>query len=257
MSVRIMTRVWESSKATGSELLMLLAIADHANDEGICWPDVDTLCRKARVGRRQGQRAIHNLIERGELFASVGGRGPGDRNAFRIGGPVPDGFRPPRKRVSPETPLDEIRVSSTTPLSASKGVTEDALRVSPETQNGVDTSKEPSIEPSGSPIVPQGWDKEVAFGVFWNRQVYPRLVGKPHAKRAFEKEVTSLEEFEALMTALQFWPKCQQWRRGEQYIPHPSTFLNRRQWEDPLPNDIADAQQELSLDDLIRDGSVR
>ena len=32
MSIRVMTTVWENSKATGGELLVMLALADFAND---------------------------------------------------------------------------------------------------------------------------------------------------------------------------------------------------------------------------------
>ena len=34
MSVRTMAKVWESSRHAGSDLLMLLAIADFADDDG-------------------------------------------------------------------------------------------------------------------------------------------------------------------------------------------------------------------------------
>jgi len=40
MSIKVMSYVWEASKAKGSELLLLLAIADHAADDGYCWPGI-------------------------------------------------------------------------------------------------------------------------------------------------------------------------------------------------------------------------
>ncbi|MBP8291458.1 MAG: helix-turn-helix domain-containing protein [Caldilineaceae bacterium] len=77
MSVKIMARVWDDSMHTGSALLMLLAIADHANDEGVCWPSVETLAAKARVQARQAQNLIAHLVESGELAVQ---RGAGRRN---------------------------------------------------------------------------------------------------------------------------------------------------------------------------------
>ncbi len=82
-----MSRVWDESTHTGSALLMLLAIADHANDEGICWPSVDTLAAKARVQTRQAQNLIAQLEQSGELVVE---RGKGRKNTsiyvVKIGG---------------------------------------------------------------------------------------------------------------------------------------------------------------------------
>jgi hypothetical protein len=63
-----MTRVWESSKHKGTDLLVLLAIADHVGDEnGLAWPSVATLARKSRMSHKNTQRVVRALIESGEL----------------------------------------------------------------------------------------------------------------------------------------------------------------------------------------------
>lgn len=77
MSVKIMARVWEESQHKGSTLLLLLAIADHANDDGICWPSVETLAAKARVKPRQAQNLLTQLETSGELVVR---RGHGRKN---------------------------------------------------------------------------------------------------------------------------------------------------------------------------------
>jgi DNA-binding transcriptional regulator YhcF (GntR family) len=77
MSVKVMSRVWDESAHTGSALLMLLAIADHANDDGVCWPSVETLAAKARVQARQAQNLIAQLEQSGELAVQ---RGRGRKN---------------------------------------------------------------------------------------------------------------------------------------------------------------------------------
>jgi hypothetical protein len=38
MSIKVMSQVWEHSTRKGTRLLLLLALADFANDEGICYP---------------------------------------------------------------------------------------------------------------------------------------------------------------------------------------------------------------------------
>jgi hypothetical protein len=40
------------------EKLVLLALADCANDEGRCWPSASTLARKTGEGERTVRRAV-------------------------------------------------------------------------------------------------------------------------------------------------------------------------------------------------------
>lgn len=77
MSVRIMDYVWKFGKATNGDLLVLLAVADFANDNGEAWPSVSTLAKKARLKERQTQYSLRRLVEAGELqiFANKGPKG--------------------------------------------------------------------------------------------------------------------------------------------------------------------------------------
>jgi len=67
MSIKVMTHVWDNSKAKGSELLLLLAIADHAADDGYCWPTIETLAHKIRMTKRSVMRLVQALEKRGDL----------------------------------------------------------------------------------------------------------------------------------------------------------------------------------------------
>lgn len=67
MSVKVMSHVWEHSKQKGSKLLMLLAIADSANDAGFAWPSQATLAKKARMTKRNAQRLLDQLATTGEI----------------------------------------------------------------------------------------------------------------------------------------------------------------------------------------------
>lgn len=67
MSIELMTEVWKHSKASGNELLLLLAIADFANDRREAWPSVRTLSQRIRADERTVKRMIKRLMELDEL----------------------------------------------------------------------------------------------------------------------------------------------------------------------------------------------
>lgn len=69
MSVRVMTAVWALS-LPDSEKIVLLALADCANDEGHCWPGMASLVQKCSKGERTIQGAIQRLVGAGHLTRS-------------------------------------------------------------------------------------------------------------------------------------------------------------------------------------------
>jgi hypothetical protein len=85
MSIKAMTHVWETSQHKHSTLLVLLAIADYANDAGQAWPSIDSLARKARTSRRQVIDIIKRLEAGGELGVAVGAS-PFGTNIYTISG---------------------------------------------------------------------------------------------------------------------------------------------------------------------------
>ena len=67
MSVLYLSKVWAHSRAEDAALVVLLAIADFADDGGYAYPSVATLAAKARKTERTTQRAIQALQKTGEL----------------------------------------------------------------------------------------------------------------------------------------------------------------------------------------------
>ncbi len=76
MSVRVMSRVWEMPDIAGTELLVLLALADFADDSGSCWPSMETIAAKTRLSDRGARKIIRRLEEKGVLICDIsrGGR---------------------------------------------------------------------------------------------------------------------------------------------------------------------------------------
>jgi hypothetical protein len=84
MSVRVMSWVWEQSKSQPTSRLVLLAIADCANDVGAeAYPSMTKLRAKTGLSERAIQGAIQKLVSIGELVVSLNA-GPRGCNRYRV-----------------------------------------------------------------------------------------------------------------------------------------------------------------------------
>lgn len=83
MSVRTMARVWAESKHSGTELLMLLAIADFSDDDGRAYPSVAGLAEKCRMKPRNANYILAALQASGELRVRLN-QGPKGKNLYQI-----------------------------------------------------------------------------------------------------------------------------------------------------------------------------
>ena len=76
MSIAWMTRIWASAEPSRpTDRLMLLALADNANDEGCCRPSVETLHVKCRLGTVRGARRVLRRLEAGGFVRCVRSQG--------------------------------------------------------------------------------------------------------------------------------------------------------------------------------------
>lgn len=86
MALFAFTEVWDHSRADGSKLLVLLALADQAHEDGFCWPSIETVGRRARLQKRQVLRVLDDLVALGELEVwkyKFQGKGP-ERNGYQL-----------------------------------------------------------------------------------------------------------------------------------------------------------------------------
>ena len=100
MSVKYIHLAWTQARdVTENRLLVLLALADWANDEGICWPTMPILARKARVSLSTARAIIRSLERDGYLTTEIG-RGQGHHNTYIISIPPlsPEQIKPPAIR---------------------------------------------------------------------------------------------------------------------------------------------------------------
>lgn len=72
MSVKVISRVWECSSHGGNELLVLLALADWADDDGRhIYPSVPRIAAKCKLTERGVRYILRKLEASGELITSM------------------------------------------------------------------------------------------------------------------------------------------------------------------------------------------
>lgn len=79
-----MSAVWDHSCETHTQKLVLLALADNANDEGKCWPSIATIARKCQLAERSVYRQLSRLGELNLLKYSSGGGNKSNRYTLRL-----------------------------------------------------------------------------------------------------------------------------------------------------------------------------
>lgn len=139
MSVEIMSEVWGLDLPGGLKLT-LLAYADHADDDGLCWPGNQRVARKTGSSVRTIQRHKTELEDRGVLEVvenPKGGRG-----------------KVTQYRVRPE------KGDSLTPLNPEKGDTDDAKGDSSDGERVTPVSPKPSKNRQEPPEEPPPYSEE-------------------------------------------------------------------------------------------------
>lgn len=84
MSVKVLSHVWNRSRAKSTNLLVMLTIADCCNDDGFTWYAVTNLAKKARVSPRTLRYAIAALERLGELKVFVRKADDSSRNLSNV-----------------------------------------------------------------------------------------------------------------------------------------------------------------------------
>jgi len=154
MSIKVATQIWQGSKQKSGNLLVLLALADHADDEGKAWPGIPLLARKARLSERHVRRCLNQLVGDGEVTV--------------LTEPAPSGGRWYQIRLD-QLGLDNLSTGSSTagtvtPMSGNKDA------------DGGPYIREPSFKPSEEPSSPNlpNTHQDVSF---WkkNRTKWPAI----------------------------------------------------------------------------------
>lgn len=77
---------------------------------------------------------------------------------------------------------------------------------------------------------PSGDDHD-GFGLFWT--AYPRKVKRKRALQAWAKLKPDAKLLQTMLNAIEVQKRSQDWMKdGGSFIPHPTSWLNDRRWED-------------------------
>lgn len=208
-----MAEVWRTDLPT-VEKMVLLVIADHANDEGTqAYPAQVTIASKASISVRTVQRAVNSLVARGYIRLSKHSGGSAECR---------DDRRPHLYQIN----LNKLRGDTVT------GRTDVADGATLTTSTGRQS------RPKNHPLEPS--KKHHDFDTFWS--VYPRRVAKQSAIKAWEKAVR-VETPEVIIEGARRYANDP--NREPQFTAHPATWLNAHRWgDDPLP------ERELSREEM-------
>lgn len=178
-----MSRVWEVETESHTEKLVLLALADNANDHGVCWPSMRTLAMKCNMTEQGVRYKLNDLIKRGWVYKSSNTNGyKSNQYTIRIPAnatiaqrpPLPNGIRPDSPKGLLSLPNNVRPNHQGTAKEPPRG--EDEVPVKPVEQY-LSLEAESDSPKTSSPAVSQD-DPEPPEAKFWNanRGTLPKVM---------------------------------------------------------------------------------
>ena len=222
MSIRVSSIVWQYSTARQSNLLLLLAISDYADDAGRnAFPSVATLAAKARISDRQVRIGLRELEAAGEIETSIG-TGPHGCNEYHVLLADRYALQPVtgagRRSKQGATPLNNVPPEQCSPLNIVPS-TPEQCSPNPSTETPI----EPSVKrhcvdvPPTAPRTDAPDDLSVSKSVSEtarNCPPSPKVKGKPNAKAPDDAEWLAGLRTDPAYAGLNIdreMAKCQRW----------------------------------------------
>jgi DNA-binding transcriptional ArsR family regulator len=198
MSIKAISWAFEQDTPPTTKLV-LLKLADNANDDGYCWPSQSTIARHTGLNRSTVNRHIKKLADAG-LVEVI-----------------------PRSKDGVSLP-NHYQLHIEWGSCKEKGVGAESHRGGRRESQGVvaEEHTEPSVESSKG--------TNGAFERFW--KAYPVKRNKKKAKDAWQRKCLNDKADELIADVETRTKKDPQWLKG--YIPHATTYINGERWEDEI-----------------------
>jgi hypothetical protein len=217
----VLTRLAWRLPMQSSLKITLLALCDHANDDGLCWPSIAKLAEFTCISERQVKRLVHALVDRelvGVIANQRGGK-PGQTPRYQLN----------LKSLRGETCDTGDKLSRVT-NEGSTGAMDDTPRVTNDAGTGDTDDTLTTIEPSLNPnSIQHAGDLALdSFNQFWS--IYPIKQAKNKcASRWRTKKLDRMAD--VIITDVEKKKRLDgRWRRG--YAPNPLTYINQDRWND-------------------------
>ena len=193
-----MTWVWQHSPYSGERLLLHLALADFANDEGVCFPSHSTLAKKARCSNGWVSQTIKQMIsDRLIEIVEPAGQGRGKVGRYRL------------LKGDTECDLSEPIGHTVKPVRSHSGVSDPYLLNRQESNTDID------------------------FETLWKQ--YPRKTAKGQARKAFDRVMKAADAPTVAVLTAAVEKYAAPFMSGDVqmiYCAHLATWLNGERWLD-------------------------
>lgn len=219
MSMLLMVKAMQSKVGNPLRKLVLIKLADNANDQGECWPSYQHIADQCEMSKRSVMIHIDALIQGGFL-----------RKELRIGGEKGNKSNLYTLRIP--SAGDSLHSANAAPPSAGDSLPPSAA-AAPRTSHSLESVMEPIIvDSSESPEVNRGY-LEDEFNRFWRN--YPNQKAKQPAKKAFLKLLKGKSigkvKFNVDMILSYHFDCIERGDIGADKL-HAATLLNQKRWED-------------------------
>lgn len=230
--------------------LVLLKLADNANDKGECWPSYQHIAEQCEIARSTVKNHVRDLEEAGLLKRVF--RKEGTKNKSNIfvltldevknksmGGSGDD-----LGQQMPEVGQEITEGGSGDDLGVGHQITPEPVTLEPvneSKQSSVDDGKNSSQqtdnqEKSENPAIQQHQKKPAdgyseAFEAWWS--IYPKKVGKGDAWKSWKRDKLD-KKSDQLIEKLEAQNAMQYSFTEYKFIPLPATYLNQSRYDDEV-----------------------
>ena len=248
MSIKIMNEVWQNAPVKDGALIVLLALADWADDDGECFPLIGQIATKSRMSERNVKRVLSALEEGGLIARSgtIGGRGK--RPSYI----VKTDFGEPELPFLKGDNLSE-KGDNLSKMDSIKGDKCDTKRVTicPERVTNATSHIDNHHTTTNKPSTGARDFVEDDFAKWYEK--YPRKEGRGQAIKAY-RSARKKADAETISAGLDRYVSLITRNRTERrFIKLPASWLNGECWDDdlgpgntPTPNGPAPRPNPLS-----------
>lgn len=242
MSIKIMQEVWDRAPVDQGSLLVLLALADSADEESrTCYPGVPSLAKKSRLKDRQVRNCLRSLRDLG-LIEVQRNASPVKTNLYRLTPSEAWQEMPDRQFLHPpfENPDRQFlhNREAMECLSDRQPIAPKPLVTSEEPS---DTRESDLFSETGGEGATKTERQDSGFEEWW--KTYPKSRNRPSKKQTEVKFRAALKKvsLDDLMRATKAYAaECEREGRIPTYVAQATTWLNQERWEGYLEDEPVD-----------------